>query len=95
MHYSTKPKCVVAWCFQDEEGEVPDFVSEAMSKDRLIPHPMFPETRLQCTCGDQDTPHNKIVDKGDWIIQDADGNLDVMKPDDFVDTYEPVDESAA
>lgn len=96
MYYKSAPKYIKAWCFQDDSEEA-DFISEAMSKDLIIPHPMWPETRLQVTTEFGPTMHpvTKIVDQGDWIIQDDEGNLDVLKPEDFVDTYEPCEAPAA
>lgn len=52
----------------------------------LRKHPMFPE-RMQLELNDGDPTSAHIIDKDDWVVIDEEGNLAVLKPEEFEATY--------
>ena len=74
-------------------SEMPDWIVEAVSADRMKPH-----TRGSTDYAQWDivTPYGTMsCGPGDYIIRCADGELYPCKPDIFEATYDPIDTPGA
>jgi hypothetical protein len=93
--YRKKPVVIEAIQFNGIAGGCPEFAEEIpewlkyaiWQSKTVIPHPMFPETRLQV----ETTEGNMIADAGDWIIKGVEDELYPCKPSVFEATYDPAD----
>lgn len=96
----TKPIEAVTFMGMHENGEPcfdgsGDWLDEALQTERLIKHPMWPETRLQLTMFPAEVtapPITAIVDAGDYIICGENGKLNVVKPETFEQAYDLVED---
>ena len=78
----------------DDEGAKPDWLDTALATDRIRPHPMWPDSRLQVVLFPAEgtaPPVLAMADAGDYIIHAENGHLNVVKADAFEQAYEAVE----